>query len=210
MFARREVDAEAAADIRHGRPLPPTGVAGPVGVFDADGQVLALVEDSGSERCRRQAARRAASGVLTSGRLSRVQRWRGLSATPTGWGRCVVTIGVYDGVHLGHRKIIGRAVERAREVGQPSVVVTFDPHPSEVLRPGSHPAVLSPPGLQGRPARRPRGRRAVRAAVHAGLQPAAAGRVRPRGAGRRAARERRGGGGELHLRPQGRRQRRDA
>jgi riboflavin kinase / FMN adenylyltransferase len=74
-----------------------------------------------------------------------VQRWRGLSATPTGWGRCVVTIGVYDGVHLGHRQIIGRAVERAREVGQPSVVVTFDPHPSEVLRPGSHPAVLSPP-----------------------------------------------------------------
>ncbi|HEX4428340.1 MAG TPA: bifunctional riboflavin kinase/FAD synthetase [Frankiaceae bacterium] len=77
-----------------------------------------------------------------------MQRWRGLSATPTGWGRCVVTIGVYDGVHLGHRKIIGRAVERAREVGQPSVVVTFDPHPSEVLRPGSHPAVLSPPGFK--------------------------------------------------------------
>ena len=77
-----------------------------------------------------------------------MQRWRGLSATPTGWGRCVVTIGVYDGVHLGHRKIIGRAVERAREAGQPSVVVTFDPHPSEVLRPGSHPAVLSPPGFK--------------------------------------------------------------
>jgi riboflavin kinase/FMN adenylyltransferase len=77
-----------------------------------------------------------------------VQRWRGLSATPTGWGRCVVTIGVYDGVHLGHRKIIGRAVERARAAGQPSVVVTFDPHPSEVLRPGSHPAVLSPPGFK--------------------------------------------------------------
>ncbi len=74
-----------------------------------------------------------------------MQRWRGLSATPTGWGRCVVTIGVYDGVHLGHRKIIGRAVERAREIGQPALVLTFDPHPSEVLRPGSHPAVLSPP-----------------------------------------------------------------
>ena len=35
--------------IRHGRPLPPTGVAGPVGVFDAEGQVLALVQDTGSE-----------------------------------------------------------------------------------------------------------------------------------------------------------------
>jgi tRNA pseudouridine55 synthase len=49
MFARREVDAEAAAAIRHGRPLSPTGIAEPVGVFDGDGQVLALVQDTGSE-----------------------------------------------------------------------------------------------------------------------------------------------------------------
>ena len=47
MFTRREVDAAAAADIRVGRPLAPTGVPGPVGVFDADGQVLALVQDAG-------------------------------------------------------------------------------------------------------------------------------------------------------------------
>jgi tRNA pseudouridine55 synthase len=46
MFARREVDAEAAAAIRYGRPLPPTGIGGPVGVFDSGGQVLALVQDS--------------------------------------------------------------------------------------------------------------------------------------------------------------------
>jgi riboflavin kinase/FMN adenylyltransferase len=52
---------------------------------------------------------------------------------------------VYDGVHLGHRQIIRRAVQRARTAGQPSVVMTFDPHPSAVLRPGSYPAVLSPP-----------------------------------------------------------------
>ncbi len=72
-----------------------------------------------------------------------MQRWRGLDAAPGGWGFCVVTIGVFDGVHRGHREIIGRAVERARQVGQPSVVVTFDPHPSEVVRPGSHPAQLT-------------------------------------------------------------------
>ena len=47
MFTRREVDAEAASALRFGRPLPATGVSGPVGVFDADGQVLALVEDAG-------------------------------------------------------------------------------------------------------------------------------------------------------------------
>jgi riboflavin kinase/FMN adenylyltransferase len=54
-----------------------------------------------------------------------------------------VTIGIFDGVHLGHREIIARAVERAHAAGQPSVLVTFDPHPSEVVRPGSHPAQLT-------------------------------------------------------------------
>ncbi|MFF9588239.1 bifunctional riboflavin kinase/FAD synthetase [Streptomyces sp. NPDC014646] len=73
-----------------------------------------------------------------------MQRWRGLEDIPEGWGRSVVTIGSYDGVHRGHQLIIGRAVERARERGVPSVVVTFDPHPSEVVRPGSHPPLLAP------------------------------------------------------------------
>ncbi|MTE21271.1 bifunctional riboflavin kinase/FAD synthetase [Streptomyces sp. TRM43335] len=73
-----------------------------------------------------------------------MQRWRGLEDIPEDWGRSVVTIGSYDGVHRGHQTIIGRAVERARELGLPSVVVTFDPHPSEVVRPGSHPPLLAP------------------------------------------------------------------
>jgi riboflavin kinase/FMN adenylyltransferase len=72
-----------------------------------------------------------------------VLRWRGLESTPSGWGRCVVTIGVFDGVHRGHQQLIGRAVQRARELDLPSVVLTFDPHPSEVVRPGSHPPVLT-------------------------------------------------------------------
>jgi riboflavin kinase/FMN adenylyltransferase len=73
-----------------------------------------------------------------------VQRWRGLGEVPGDWGRSVVTIGSFDGVHRGHQLIIGRAVERARELGLSSVVVTFDPHPSEVVRPGSHPPLLAP------------------------------------------------------------------
>ncbi|MGW2839062.1 bifunctional riboflavin kinase/FAD synthetase [Streptomyces sp. NPDC001493] len=73
-----------------------------------------------------------------------MQCWRGLEDIPEDWGRSVVTIGSYDGVHRGHQLIIGRAVERARELGVPSVVVTFDPHPSEVVRPGSHPPLLAP------------------------------------------------------------------
>jgi len=47
----------------------------------------------------------------------------------------VVTIGVFDGVHLGHRKIIGRVISKARKTGLKSVVVTFDPHPLKVLNP---------------------------------------------------------------------------
>ncbi len=72
-----------------------------------------------------------------------MQRWRGLEAVPTGWGRSVVTVGVFDGVHRGHQRLIGRAVERGRERGLPAVLVTFDPHPAEVVRPGSHPARLT-------------------------------------------------------------------
>ena len=72
-----------------------------------------------------------------------MQRWRGVEAAPAGWGRSVVTIGVYDGVHRGHQRTIGHTVERARDLGVASVVVTFDPHPSEVVRPGSHPAILT-------------------------------------------------------------------
>ncbi|HVV09560.1 bifunctional riboflavin kinase/FAD synthetase [Amycolatopsis sp.] len=72
-----------------------------------------------------------------------MQRWRGLEDLPGGWGRCVVTIGVFDGVHRGHQALIGKTVEIAKARELPSVVLTFDPHPSEVIRPGSHPAQLT-------------------------------------------------------------------
>ena len=54
----------------------------------------------------------------------------------------VVTIGVFDGVHRGHRTLIGRARQQAEAQGRRSVVVTFDRHPMEVVRPGSQPAYL--------------------------------------------------------------------
>ncbi|PVZ14421.1 bifunctional riboflavin kinase/FAD synthetase [Actinomycetospora cinnamomea] len=72
-----------------------------------------------------------------------MQRWRGLDGVPSGWGRCVVTIGVFDGVHRGHQQLIRRAVEYGRELGLPTVLITFDPHPASVLRPGTHPARLT-------------------------------------------------------------------
>ncbi|MGY1725281.1 bifunctional riboflavin kinase/FAD synthetase [Blastococcus sp. SYSU DS0533] len=70
-------------------------------------------------------------------------RWRGLEATPGDLGRTVVTVGMYDGVHRGHQKLIGAAVARARAMRRPCLLLTFDPHPAEVVRPGSHPAILT-------------------------------------------------------------------
>src|SRR4051812_3618045 len=50
---------------------------------------------------------------------------------------------MYDGVHRGHQHLIRTTVERARAAGRPALLLTFDPHPSEVVRPGSHPAILT-------------------------------------------------------------------
>ncbi len=72
-----------------------------------------------------------------------MQRWRGQDEIPTDWGRCVLTIGVFDGVHRGHAELIARAVKAGRARGVPVVLMTFDPHPMEVVFPGSHPAQLT-------------------------------------------------------------------
>lgn len=50
----------------------------------------------------------------------------------------VVTIGTFDGVHLGHQKIIAQLVQKAKELDLPSVVLTFFPHPRMVLQQDSH------------------------------------------------------------------------
>jgi len=72
-----------------------------------------------------------------------VQRWRGQDEIPTDWGRCVLTIGVFDGLHRGHAELIAYTVKSARARGVPAVLMTFDPHPMEVVHPGSHPAQLT-------------------------------------------------------------------
>lgn len=61
---------------------------------------------------------------------------------PADLGRSVVTIGVFDGVHRGHRALIGEARATADKLGVPCVVMTFDPHPLAVLRPDRMPPML--------------------------------------------------------------------
>ena len=78
-----------------------------------------------------------------------MHRWQGLHDVPANWGRSVVTIGVFDGVHRGHRRIVARAADIGAGLGLPLVVVTFDPHPDEVIRPGSHPPLLCTPRYRG-------------------------------------------------------------
>ena len=55
----------------------------------------------------------------------------------------MATLGTFDGLHLGHQKIIPDVVDEAGKRGGESVVVTFDRHPAELLRPESVPYFLS-------------------------------------------------------------------
>jgi riboflavin kinase/FMN adenylyltransferase len=72
-----------------------------------------------------------------------VQIWRSLDEVPADLGGTVVVIGNFDGVHLGHRYVIGRARAIADERGLRLVAVTFDPHPMAVLRPEHAPQQLT-------------------------------------------------------------------
>jgi riboflavin kinase / FMN adenylyltransferase len=68
---------------------------------------------------------------------------RGLAGLRTPGKGCVVTVGSYDGLHLGHQALLGRLRERAEASGRPSVVVTFEPLPREYLQPQQPPARLT-------------------------------------------------------------------
>jgi riboflavin kinase/FMN adenylyltransferase len=64
------------------------------------------------------------------------------AARPANWVQPVLALGNFDGVHRGHRKILERVRRVAGEHGATSVVMTFDPHPSRVVRPDKAPPLL--------------------------------------------------------------------
>jgi riboflavin kinase/FMN adenylyltransferase len=69
--------------------------------------------------------------------------WRSLDDIDADFGPSVVTVGNFDGVHLGHRFVLDQAREVAASHGVPVVAVTFDPHPMRILLPERAPAALT-------------------------------------------------------------------
>ena len=70
--------------------------------------------------------------------------YRTLDEIPSGFGPSVAAIGNFDGVHLGHRRILAAVITQARALNARAVAVTFDPHPDQFLRPGNTPRLLTP------------------------------------------------------------------
>jgi riboflavin kinase/FMN adenylyltransferase len=68
---------------------------------------------------------------------------RGLPSFPPDLRPSVTALGVFDGIHLAHAKVLATAVERARELRIAAVVCSFDPNPAVVLRPGEAPAPIA-------------------------------------------------------------------
>ncbi len=73
-----------------------------------------------------------------------MQIFHSLHEIPEKFGPTVATIGNFDGVHRGHRWVIGEVIARARTLNARALAITFDPHPARVLRPESCPALITP------------------------------------------------------------------
>jgi riboflavin kinase/FMN adenylyltransferase len=73
-----------------------------------------------------------------------VQVFESLEEIPRDFGPTVVSVGNYDGIHRAHQSLIYSICERAKELSARSVVLTFDPHPSRILRPHGGPPLITP------------------------------------------------------------------
>jgi riboflavin kinase / FMN adenylyltransferase len=71
--------------------------------------------------------------------------YHSLAETPENFGPSALTIGNFDGVHLGHRRILRRVVGTARENGWKASVLTFNPHPTQIVAPDRAPRLLTTP-----------------------------------------------------------------
>ena len=70
--------------------------------------------------------------------------YHSLEDIPAVFGTSVLTIGNFDGLHRAHQAVIAAVVKRAREIDATAMAVTFDPHPTRILRPESSPKLITP------------------------------------------------------------------
>ena len=77
-----------------------------------------------------------------------MHRWTDPAQTPESLRPCVATFGNFDGVHLGHRAVLGRLLEEGGERGLPAVAVTFDPHPAALFHREKGLPLITPDALR--------------------------------------------------------------
>jgi len=73
-----------------------------------------------------------------------MRTFHSLEEVPGDFGPTIVSVGNFDGVHVGHQHVLRQMMERARATGGRAIVVTFDPHPLRILRPDSAPRLITP------------------------------------------------------------------
>ena len=128
------LDQDASRRWRQGSPISADRtVSGSIRVYDAAGDWLGtgdVTPDGSAWRPRKVVAEEGDRGV-SEPRVKPVP----LAADDLPSGERIVTIGTFDGVHRGHRRLLDQAVQRARELDLPVTGVTFEPVPAAVLRP---------------------------------------------------------------------------
>jgi riboflavin kinase/FMN adenylyltransferase len=77
-----------------------------------------------------------------------MQIFRSLEEIPAGYGPAVVSIGNFDGVHRAHQRVLKALVHRAHQIRGRAIAITFDPHPTRILRPDAAPKLLTPQSLK--------------------------------------------------------------
>jgi riboflavin kinase/FMN adenylyltransferase len=82
--------------------------------------------------------------------LSAMRIFRHYEELPAAVRGGVVALGNFDGVHLGHQAVIGRALDLAKRLGAPAGVMTFEPHPRSVFSPDQPPFRLTPFRIKAR------------------------------------------------------------
>jgi tRNA pseudouridine55 synthase len=143
------VQGETARGVSHGRVLERSelGAAGdgPWAVHDASGELLAMYEARSSDRAKPALVMPPSSDRTKAPRPAPSRTARPATTADVHAGRApsAVTIGAFDGVHLGHRRLIGELRMAAEDKGLRTVVVTFDRHPASVVRPESAPLLLT-------------------------------------------------------------------